>query len=98
MVEHHLHGVILPSAHCGGIEPASISSLVVDLRWGEDCGVEAAVGEAVVLAQSAHASGEQLGAQRSAAGGIEAEHETIRGNAGTVGGCLSVHLGKVFSE
>ena len=32
VLEHHLHGLVLPSAHCGGIEQASISSLVVDLR------------------------------------------------------------------
>ena len=31
VVEHHLHSAIFPCAHCGGIEPASISSLVVDL-------------------------------------------------------------------
>ena len=83
---------------CGGIEPASISSLVVDLPRGEDCGIGAAVGHAELLTQSAHASGEQLGAQRSTARGVEAEHETIRGNAGSTDGCPRVHLGKMLSE
>lgn len=55
MVEHHLHGAILISAHCGGIEPASISSLVVDLRRGEDCGIEAAVGHADLVTVGASA-------------------------------------------
>jgi hypothetical protein len=52
----------------------------------------------MLVAQLAHPPSEQLWAQGSAAGGIEAEHETIRSDTGTAGGCQRVHCGKVLSE
>ena len=98
MVEHRLHGAILPSVTAAGLNRRPSVRSLSTCAGARIVASKLPSVRPCSVTQLAHTSGEQFRAQGSAARGVEAEHETIRGNDGSTDGCPSIHLGKVLSE